>query len=92
MVEHVSPFILRIEEVFRFETGVVVLVGYLESGSPLRLAPSEVELVVDGRSHGRLQLDAERMPGSVHGRRAVETRANVDPEILRGADAKLVRD
>ncbi|MGK3988344.1 hypothetical protein WME99_35205 [Sorangium sp. So ce136] len=85
------PYTLRVEEVFDFGGGVTVLAGELEAGSPPVLAPSTVELIVDGRSLGAIALDSERMPGpGSEGRRAVETRANIRAEDLGGRRCLLV--
>ncbi len=88
---HASSYTLRIEEVFNFDGGVTVLIGRLESGSPPALAPSSVELVVDGCSRGQIRLESDRMPGpGSEGRRAVETRADIRAEELRGRRCLLV--
>ncbi|XXT18988.1 hypothetical protein WME94_53070 [Sorangium sp. So ce429] len=87
----VPPYTLRVEEVFNFGGGVTVLAGKLETGSPPVLAPSNVELIVDGCSRGEIALESERMPGpGSEGRRAVETRANIRAEELRGRRCLLV--
>lgn len=41
----VSPYVSRVEDVFKFRDGATVLVGMLESGSPRALAPCDVELI-----------------------------------------------
>lgn len=87
----VSPFTLRVEEVFALHGGVTVFVGNLESGSPKLLAPCTVELFVEGASRGTLELESERMPGPKSmGRRAVETRAALNVAELRGRQCLLV--
>lgn len=87
----VTPFVLRVDDVFAFSGGVTVLVGRLESGAPAMLAPCNVELIVDGQSRGEIQLESERMQGPRSaGHRAVETRADLEPAELRGRDCVLI--
>lgn len=88
---HVPPFVLRLEEVFNFSSGVTVLVGTLESGAPSVLAPCDVELVIGDQSRGKIRLEAERMlgPGSKE-RRAVETKAEVRADEVREQRCVLI--
>ncbi|WP_159397478.1 hypothetical protein [Sorangium cellulosum] len=44
---------------------MTALVGTLESGSPPVLAPSNVELIVDGCLRGEIALESARMPGRI---------------------------
>lgn len=87
----IPPFALRVEDVFVFGTGVTVLVGHLQAGSPAVLAPCEAELIVDGRSEGVIYLEAERTAGRGRpGLRAVETRVQLDADEVRGRSCLLV--
>lgn len=87
----IGPYKLRVAEVFTLANGVNVLVGELECGAPPLLAPCVAELIVNGRSRGKVRVDAERMPGpgSV-GRRAVETYARVSKADVEEGDCVLV--
>lgn len=90
-IDPVPPFVLRVDDVFAFSSGVTVLVGRVESGVPSLLAPCNAELVVDGQSRGEIRLESERMPGPRSAnRRAVETKARLEATELRGKDCVLI--
>ena len=87
-----EAYSLKVEEVFHLGDGTTVLVGSLQSGSPLFLAPSEVDMFIDDGHVGRISLVSERMPGpGSKGRRAVETKSPIHANDIRGHRCLLVR-
>lgn len=87
----VTPFVLRIEQIFSFSGGITVLVGTLESGTPSAVAPCDVEFFVGDQSRGKIRLDSERMPGpDSKGRRAVETKARIRADEIRDLRCVLI--
>lgn len=80
-----------VEDVFDFAGGVVVFVGRPSpEPGPDRLAPCDVDMVVEGQVVGRLHVAAERAGGHRPGLRSLETRGPLDVASMRGRQCLLV--
>lgn len=84
-----GPFTLLVEDALPLGGGTTILMGRLEATWPPTLAPCKVELMIDGRFRGIIDLVCER-PAPATGLRAVETRAPVDIDEIRSRPTRLV--
>jgi hypothetical protein len=64
MTTHSDSFVMKIDEVFRFEDGRTIFVGVVETPST-RVDPRTCELLVDGRIIQVLKVEGERLTNVV---------------------------
>ncbi len=82
-------FSFAVDELFEFAEGTAVLLGRVIGVEPNLLAPSTVDLVINGEVVGQIKLDAERLPRAKDGRRSVETRAELPVAAIRSGHCIL---